>query len=133
MDDFEAHLKRQPLRSMPPEWRREILAAARVQQAGAGPHPLWEALREWLWPAPPAWAGLAAAWMLVLLLQLVSSRESTTMSADAAMVRPSPEVALVFLEQRRLRAELLELTPEPPPPAEAPRPRSERRPVWAMA
>jgi hypothetical protein len=70
-DDFESLLKRQPLRPVPPEWRTGILDRA---SAGVKPvpgfrplrrSPLLAGLREWLWPHPVAWAGLAAGWVLV--------------------------------------------------------------------
>lgn len=71
-DDFEQRLQRQPLRPLPPEWRADILAAAR---AGTVPSPLPPRpsslvclLRDWLWPHPLAWGALAAGWALVVVL-----------------------------------------------------------------
>jgi hypothetical protein len=50
MDEFEQFLKQQPLREVPPAWRREILAAA------AKPEVLPPWWREWLWLSPSALA-----------------------------------------------------------------------------
>lgn len=58
-EQFEDLLRRQPPRSLPAEWRAEILANARAPQAAAVPR------RPWLWPAPKAWAALAACWLIV--------------------------------------------------------------------
>lgn len=58
-DRFEEQLQRQPFRRVPAAWRREILNAA--------PAPSW---REWLWPSPVAWGAVAAAWVLIVALQL---------------------------------------------------------------
>lgn len=66
MDEFEQFLSHQPLRNVPPGWRREILADRQ---------PAW---REWLWPSPVAWATVAAAWLLILGLQLASRSAPTT-------------------------------------------------------
>lgn len=129
MDDFEQQLKRQPLRSIPPEWRRDILNAARQQRSSGNAQPAWQWLREWLWPAPQAWAGLAAVWLAILALQFVPAQSLESFVAYEASAAPlTPEVKLALAEQQRLRIELLGLAPNPPSPAEAPRPRSERRP-----
>mgnify|MGYP000847462472 FL=1 len=129
MDDFEQQLKRQPPRTIPPEWRRDILNAARQQRSVGNAQPVaWQWLREWLWPAPQAWAGLAAVWVAILALQFVPEQGFENVVAQAASAaRLTPEVKLALAEQQRLRTELLELAPNPPPPAEPPRPRSERR------
>ena len=69
-DDFEQRLQRQPLRPVPPEWRDEILAAARAGAAPSSlaprPSPLLSLLRDWLWPHPVAWGALAASWALAV-------------------------------------------------------------------
>ncbi len=67
--DFEEYLRRQSIRPVPAHWRGEILRAARAQPAAP---PWW---REWLWPSPRAWAGLAAAWGLILLLTVTAPNE----------------------------------------------------------
>jgi hypothetical protein len=74
-DDFEQHLTRTPLRSLPPKWRQDILHAAtqaaaiptsemRRRPAAAKPAGWWNTL--WLrFPLPTM--GLAAAWAVVFL------------------------------------------------------------------
>ena len=126
-DDFEKRLQRRSMRPVPREWRGEILDAARR----AGDHQLstskpqttsWR--RELLWPCPQAWAGLAAAWMVILFLNM-ASREPVQ-AAKTSKAAPAPELLIALKEHRRLLAELIG-TPtvvEPPKPFE-PRPRSE--------
>lgn len=94
-DDFEQHLRRQPLRPVPPAWRDEILATARQsdrQAVGMPPAaaggPSWTAvLRDWLWPHPAAWAGLAAGWVLVAALNTVA--DAPLLTATGPLPRPA--------------------------------------------
>lgn len=144
-DDFEQRLRRLRWRSMPGEWRAEILQAARGSGAPAPAprtaHPLRPAApalawwRQRLWPSPRAWAGLAAAWGFIFVLHL--SSQAPTGRAVKALPALSPQVAVLLDQQRRLLAELLDLNPPEattePPPAAPPRPRSQRRGFWAVA
>jgi hypothetical protein len=138
-DDFEKRLQRQDMRPIPREWRGGILDAA----SRAGDHQLstlrskanaedgstlnpqptswW---RELLWPCPQAWAGLAAAWVLILGLN-AATREPVQV-ATAQSTPPAREVLMALKERRRLLAELagLSVQVEPQKPA-APRPRSQ--------
>jgi len=66
MDDFEKYLKNQPLRATPPEWRAEILAKVKPQARASTASRGW--LHVWLWPSPYAWGALAAAWMVIFIL-----------------------------------------------------------------
>ena len=140
-DDFEKRLQRQPLRQIPPEWRQEILSAARH---ASSPHhasrishhvpaspsllsTIHHQLSTLLWPQPRAWAGLAAAWLIILGINLTTRDASTAVTRHASPV--SPQVFMAFHEQERLLAELL--GPRETPVAERPkpspaRPRSER-------
>src|SRR5438128_8423589 len=140
-DDFEERLQRQSLRPIPREWRREILDAAR--RAGdpqlstlrskataedgltINPQPTsWG--RELLWPCPQAWAGLAAAWVLILALN-AATREPVRV-ANSAGAPPAREVLMALKEQKRLLRELIESPmPVESPKRFVPRPRSERR------
>ena len=76
-DPFEEHLRRQPLQSIPPAWREEILRAASDAAKPAGPEVspwrerVWHRLREVLWPAPQAWAALATLWLVMLIVNRI--------------------------------------------------------------
>lgn len=131
-DDFEKQLERQPLREVPPGWREELLQAARASSSQRVSHavpqvaPWW---REWLWPAPQAWAALAAVWLVILGLHL---RPSNSEAPAIAAHTPAPPVnaATNLFEQRRELARLLDNVSEPEPArklAAPPGPRSELR------
>src|SRR5580658_6807659 len=80
-DDFENYLRSQSVRPIPTEWRAEILRAAKARQEPRPTElngrarllpsqtslPWWH---EWLWPCPRAWAALAVAWGIILLLNV---------------------------------------------------------------
>src|SRR5260370_41065103 len=129
-DEFEQQLQRQPLRSPPEEWRREILeaanAAARARSPACNPpcEPWW---REWLWPSPRAWAGLAAAWVIILALN--TARLATPAGVANGSPPPSREMIMALSEQSREFAALLgdaqEKSPQTKPAP--PHPRSERQ------
>jgi hypothetical protein len=147
-DDFEQRVQRQPLRQLPGEWRQEILSAA---QPASLPHhasrithqappsrsllsTLNSQLSTLLWPHPTAWAGLAAAWVVILGINLTTRDAAMAVARHAAPV--SPQVFMAFHEQERLLAELLGPRETPvavrPKPGPA-RPRSERRGGMMMA
>jgi len=93
--DFEQRLQSQPLRPVPPEWRGDILSAARAAVPHPGPAagaPIRRLLSEWLWPHPVAWAGLAASWALVAVLNtaaggpVLAAFRPTPLSASALAV-----------------------------------------------
>jgi hypothetical protein len=129
-DEFEQQLQRQPLRSPPEEWRREILeaanAAARARTPAFSPpgEPWW---REWLWPSPRAWGGLAAAWVIILALN--TARLATPAGVASVSPPPSREMIMALSAQRRDLAELLGDAQETSPATKPapPRPRSERQ------
>jgi len=128
LDEFEKEMQRQPLRQVPPEWRAAILRSARAAAASRSslltPHAVswW---REWLWPSPKAWAGLAAVWLVIAGLNLpIASRPSGIAQQTP---KPSPEVETTLADQRRELARLLDNLAEsaPRPKAVPPGPRSE--------
>jgi len=135
-DDFEKQLQRQPLREVPSEWRADILREAnssvaadvRLNLPGQESQSLLTSAtswwREWLWPCPQAWAGLAAVWMIIFGLN------ATTPAGPANLVKrspaPSAETDTTLAAQRRELARLLDNFAEPTPvPKPPPGPRSE--------
>ena len=139
-DDFEQRLQRQPLRSIPSEWREEILVAADVNRRTQPVRELTFAatfrlrLRELLWPCPQAWAGLATVWLVILVLNLATGERATTVATKQSPP-PSPEMLMALREQQRLLAELIgsKETPVADKSKSAlPQPRSERRNEFMM-
>jgi hypothetical protein len=136
-DDFERRLERQPMRPVPPGWRAEILRAAeraaprRWASPASGPMRWW---REWLWPCPPAWAGMAAAWLVTLVLNLTVAPAPGSAVQNSAPL--TPQAVTMVIQERRLLAQLL--NPPAADVAEPPKPpwltpRSERRPLFHAA
>ena len=135
-NDFEQLLARQPLRPVPNEWRQDILGASGAATPSAGASRGVEVVawwRAWLWPCPQAWAGLAAAWCVILGLHVAFEKGS-----PSSIHRPAPtsaQVCLAFEEQRRLLAELSpprRLVTAPAVQPFRPRPRSSRAPTWVI-
>jgi len=130
-EQFEQHLRRQPLRHMPSAWRDEVLAAANAA-AGSRPSTLdarpvswW---RELCWPHPAAWAALAGVWLVMLGVQF-ASREASPQSF-ARQTPPSPQLRELLKQQVQLFAELVgprENQEADRPKPVAPQPRSSRR------
>jgi hypothetical protein len=135
-DEFEQHLQRQTLRQVPAGWREEILSSARDAQAAAhtshGPHRKFlsafqQRLSALLWPNPKAWAGLAAIWIFILMLN-VSMREKAPVVAEN-ISPPSPEMLVALLKQQKLFAEWMGASDAPEadrPKVFLPHPRSWR-------
>ena len=87
------------------------------------PNKLWQEL---VWPSRRIWAGLAAIWIGILILNF-SQREN---SPAMAMKSPSPQMIMTWQQQERLLAELIgpnEPGVAEPPKRVGPRPRSELR------
>ena len=115
-EDFEHRLRRQPPRQPPPEWRGEILRAARCGSSQVSPRAFWlSTLNHQLvilfWPSPKAWGVLAGAWMLVFAIQ--TSMRDGTLVARRDMAPPSQTTMAALAEQKRLMVELLGQTPLP--------------------
>ena len=135
-DEFEQQLQNQPLRAVPSAWRAEILRKAKASGAAdvrrlslnseRGTRNTTSWWREWLWPCPQAWAGLAAVWMILLGLRLTDL--STSASSTAQTRPPTPEARMALAAQRREMTRLLEGPVEPAstPKRAIPGPRSER-------
>lgn len=62
MNEFERLLKSQPLRELPPEWRRDMLPSS-VATEETRTVSSW---RDWFWPSPLAWGAMAAVWLIFL-------------------------------------------------------------------
>jgi hypothetical protein len=144
-DEFENQLQRQPIRAVPTEWRAEILREANdsVAAVGADVRRLklknasnetdqslltsaptsWS--REWLWPSPQAWVGLAALWIAIAVLHATSEPRSVNLAKQTPKL--SPEMETTLAAQRRELARLLDnfTEPTPAPKAGPPGPRSE--------
>ena len=119
--DFEKRLQDQPMREPPREWRAEILrAAARDERP-----PFVSLLASWLWPHPRAWAGRAAVWAVILLLDCTAPRGPRVARGSAAM--PYPSLA-IMRQQNLLMAQLLGPADAEAPAAlpAPPKPRSDR-------
>ncbi len=113
-DDFEQRLQRQPLRQIPAKWRNEILREARraaVPEIGDAdtaslPTLNWRtALLNLLWPHPRAWAGLAAVWVFIFVVNF-SMRDKAPVLAGKCSP-PSPEMVAELKQQQRMLAELI--------------------------
>ncbi len=144
-DDFDQHLTRTPLRTPPPEWRRDILQVAAVaagipqtkpRHASTIPTRLgwWEHL--WLrFPVPTM--GLAAAWIFAALLS-ASERRMFETPPHGSQAVSSEQIAVARAERKALwegfvladgrSEEEPESSPQhpSPPPRVHPRPRSDR-------
>jgi len=135
-DDFEERIRQQPLRELPQEWRREILGAA---QAAMAPRPVplsWrERLSALLWPCPEVWAGLAAIWLGILVVNVASTERTERMAKKTAPT--SAQVMMALREQEQILTELIEpheTSPAIPPRIieSRPRPRSQRQQEFMM-
>ena len=92
LDDFEKSLSEQPVRSLPDDWRKDVLSSARREAASVAPRPRassgWAA---WLWPSPIAWAGLAALWVIAFGFNWLASQpvvcQTATISPESAGIQ----------------------------------------------
>ena len=134
--EFEKKLRRQPVKEIPPAWRADILSAARAEQpirhSSFVIRPGWlstlnSQLSTFFWPHPRAWAGLAAVWIFILMLNFSMWEKSPVVAEKSSP--PSPEVIVELRKQQRLFAELMGAneTPEADwPKVFSPQPRSGR-------
>lgn len=82
--EFEKTLAEQPLRAPLAAWRGAILREARAAAAQPALHPPAAAgWRSWFWPAPQAWAALAACWVVLLGVNALSRPDMRLASAHA--------------------------------------------------
>jgi hypothetical protein len=83
--------------------------------------------REWLWPCPQAWAGLAAVWLVIFGMNLAAGKSSTR-PATATLALSRQEM-LELRQQQQMLTKLISPgdSAETEPPKPVPSPRSERR------
>jgi hypothetical protein len=117
-------LASQPLKSVPPEWRAQVLNEARARVPRDVPvstaQPLlW--LRELFWPNPQAWGALAAVWIVIAVFRFTTPGAATANSSALAKNQ-----VISVSEQRRELANLLDATPGKSNRSPADRPRSAR-------
>jgi hypothetical protein len=106
------------MREIPGQWKAQIVAVAQ-------PQPAW--WREWLWPCPRAWAGLAAAWLVILGMNLAAGKNPSR--PGTATLAFSRQELLELRQQQQMLAKLISPgeAAETEPPRQVPAPRSERR------
>jgi hypothetical protein len=124
MNDFEKQLASQPLKSVPTEWRAQILKEARGQATHdipASPAQPLSWLRELFWPNPQAWGALAAVWFVIAVFKFITPGAAPAMNVEMAKA-PVASVS----EQRRELANLLDATSDKSNRSPADRPRSAR-------
>ena len=141
-DPFEDHLKRQPLRRIPESWRKEILAAAKAERTVADVMRDFPSKppkrKEFSWPSPVAWAGLACVWFVILGLNLATPETKPTAAMKQSPL--SPEILQAVFEQRRMVAQYLDPVFDPferarakPSKPSGPGPRSDRQTAIGVA
>jgi hypothetical protein len=119
--EFEKQLQRHSMRELPREWRSQILGAV----SGTGHSTLVDRLSTWLWPHPRAWAGLAAAWVLIFLLHFTAPDEPRAARNSSPMTFQS---LAMMRQQTLIMAQLLgslDSGDQPAATAAPPKPRSE--------
>lgn len=85
--------------------------------------------RELLWPNPQAWAGLAALWVMMLVISLFA-HEPATVAGAQKVTQPSPQLRQMLREQKQMLAELggvAEQLGAERPGRVAPQPRSQKQ------
>ena len=135
-EKFEQQLRKQPFRSVPAEWRSQMLSAAAgehsTERGGIGRSSVsrsersyLDILRGLLWPHPVAWGALAAIWLLIAGVNFSVRDEGFAGAAcSTAQVEPQ-QLRALLAEQKRLLAESMSDAPLPAEPADV-RPRSAR-------
>lgn len=117
-DPFEQQLAQQSLRPIPPEWRHDILtrAVSGLEPRDSDLAPAVstrQRLKDWLWPHPVAWAGLAACWLAILTL----NRLAAPSAAELAQVQAGARIAEAVFAASRSPQALEVTTPLLPRPA----------------
>jgi hypothetical protein len=122
-DSFEDKLSRQPMKSVPGDWRKEILSQAgkashahaslakvvRVNPAGLA-EIIGTKLKEWLWPHPVAWGGLASLWLIILGLNMITPQPRSFYAQNRLHATDQPRASVTAVEHNTLRKEMLEMS-----------------------
>ncbi len=134
-DSFEQKLRQQSLRQIPAEWRGEIIAEAMSRASkveSRGQESFWFSslvarLSTVFWPHPKAWAGLAAVWIFIFVLNF-SMRDETPAVAKKNSA-PSTEMMAELKQQKIMFAQLIGANDLQPVDRQKlfPLPRSEKR------
>jgi anti-sigma factor RsiW len=141
-EDHFAHIE--PTQAMQSRWAAAIQASTKSTPSPSSTPPAHKPLlptlclnlwREILCPSRRVWLSLAATWLVLLA---VNARLSDPPVQMAGLHSSSPsEIMQSWEVQTRVLAELTQPALRPPPavtppaaPADAPRPRSERKPDW---
>jgi hypothetical protein len=105
-DEFQRNLRSHRQRQIPSTWRSQILAAARQATPEPRPSPWY---LEWLWPCPQAWAALAGAWIVIVVVQFQSGALAQPVAEAARGSTPARMIPLA--ERQRELGEVLDLFP----------------------
>src|SRR3954471_2052344 len=116
-DPFEQELQQQRFRRVPSAWREEILKVAREAATQKAPPTSaardstaangWKRLlADLLWPHPAAWGGLAATWLVILVLNF-ASRDQAEQKVAYEAPPASPELRELLREQQQMFADLI--------------------------
>jgi hypothetical protein len=88
------------------------------------------------WPSPWAWAGLAAVWMLTIILHILAFSGVKQLEMARSSRFPPAAIEMALAEQRVLMSELARNPSRhetsPPHDPVLPRPRSERKSYWSV-
>ena len=75
MNDLENKLRQLKFQLPPESLRAEVMLAVRPSPRSG--------IRDWLWPSPLAWATLAAAWVIMAVVQVNENNSSGSLSVDS--------------------------------------------------
>lgn len=125
MTSFEKRISQAPRREVPEEWRREVLSGARAVKIGREVPP-WEgrlvaSVTSWMWPHPYAWGGLAALWLIILMLNFSGPRGESLYAVAPAGVRDVEVSSEFYAGYVRWWKMLASAELEPPQPSEVER------------
>ena len=93
MNDFERKLSRVPFRIPPEELRAIILAGSAREPDVEKVRWTW---RDWFWPAPQAWAALAALWIILAVLSFGGRAASMPNPPSEAALSPADEKLISY-------------------------------------